>query len=301
MKLATTMGDLGGYWSNRAENMELIRSAGFKHLDFNFEYDFLRDSGFFSDDFDGFLKMIREKADALGVDFVQSHAPAGRPLKDDDDARKLIEGTKICIRACHELGIPSTVVHSGYLRDISKEECFERNKVFYGELLEEAEKYGVNVLVENYNKMHTDHTFWIDNATDLRAMIDYIDHPLCHACWDAGHGNLQEMPQHEELALLGDHVMAIHVQDNQGDRDTHLMPFFGTLNMDSLIKGLQDINYKGAFTFEVASMITPPSKRRRYEADTRLLKAPLAVRLAEEMLLYEVGKSTLEAYGLFED
>lgn len=301
MKLATTMNDLGGYWSNRAENMQLLRSAGFRHLDFNFEYDYLRGSGFFSDDFDGFLKMIKEKAAELGVDFVQSHAPAGAPLKNDEDARRLIEGIKVCIRACHALGIPSTVVHSGYLRDISKEECFERNKAFYGELLEEAEKYGVNVLVENFDKMCSAHTYWIDNAPDLRAMIDYIDHPLCHACWDAGHANLQEMPQHEGLAILGEHVMAVHVQDNMGDRDAHMMPFFGSLNLDSLIRGLKDIDYKGAFTFEVASMTTPPSKRRPYEADTRLLKAPLSVRLAEEKLLYEVGKAALEAYDLFED
>ena len=301
MKLATTMGDLRGYWKDRAESMEMIRAAGFRHLDFNFEYDFLQDNGFFSNDYDGFLKRIRSKAEELEMDFVQSHAPAGKPLLGDDAARKLIEGTKICIRACHDLGIPHVVVHSGYLQGISREECFERNKVFYGELLREAEKYGVCVLVENYDRMYRDDYFWVDNARDLRALIDYIDHPLCHAVWDAGHANLQEMPQHEELALLGDHVMALHVQDNKGDRDTHLMPFFGSLNMDSLMQGLKDINYKGAFTFEVASMLTLPSKRRPHEADTRLLKAPLSVRMAEEKLLYEVGKATLEAYDLFEE
>ena len=301
MKLATTIGDLGGYWSTREQNMELIHAAGFRHLDFNFEYDFQRDQGFFTDDFDGFAKRMKDKAAELGMDFVQSHAPAGRPLLGDDAARKLIEGTKTCIRACHALGIPHVVVHSGYLPDISKEECFERNKIFYGELLEEAEKYGVCVLIENYDPMYREDYFWVDHAATLRELIDYIDHPLCHAVWDAGHANLQQMPQHEELALLGDHVMALHVQDNLGDKDTHRMPFFGTLNLDSLMQGLKDINYKGAFTFEVASMLVPPAKRRPYEADTRLVKAPLSVRLAEEKMLFEVGKATLQAYNLFED
>ncbi len=301
MKLATTLGDFGGYWGNREENMKLVHAAGFQHFDLSFEFEFRSNTGFFSDDFDGYAAYVLNSAKQLGCDFVQSHAPMGKPLRDDEEARHLIEITKTCIRACHALGIPSTVVHSGYLPDISRDECFERNKVFYDELLIEAEKYGVNILIENFNKMSRDNIYWIDNATDLLALIEYIDHPLCHACWDAGHGNLQEMPQHEELKILGDHVMAVHVQDNMGDRDTHLMPFFGTLNLDSLMQGLKDINYQGAFTFEVASMITPPAKRRQHEADTRLSKAPLAVRMAEEKLLYEVGKSVLTAYDLYED
>ncbi len=302
MKLSTGMG-LGAYAANIEETIELIHSVGFRHMDCGFPGPQCT-TGYYAEDpaeFDAYIKRVSEKCKELGMDFVQSHAPMGKPLAGDDDAKRLIQVTKYCIRSAAALNIPHVVVHSGYLPDISKDECFERNKVFFDELLVEAEKYGVNILVENFNKMTRENVFWIDNATDLRRMIDLVDHPLFHAVWDAGHANLQDMPQHEELALLGDHVLALHVQDNMGDRDTHLMPFFGTLNLDDLMKGLKDINYKGAFNFEVASMMTPPAKRRQYEADTRLLRAPLSVRLAEEKLLYEVGKATLEAYGLYEE
>lgn len=302
MKLSTGMG-LGAYASGIDQTIELIHSVGFRHMDCGFPGPACT-TGFYSEDeheFQAYIRMIKDKCGELGMDFVQSHAPMGKPLAGDEDAERLIQVTKYCIRSAAALDIPHVVVHSGYLPDISKEECFERNKVFFDDLLAEAEKYGVNVLVENFNKMTRDNIFWIDNATDLRTMIDLVDHPLFHAVWDAGHANLQDMPQHEELALLGDHVLALHVQDNMGDRDTHLMPFFGTLNLDDLMKGLKDIGYKGAFNFEVGSMMVPPAKRRQFEADTRLLRAPLAVRLAEEKLLYEVGKATLEAYGMFEE
>ena len=302
MKLSTGMG-LGAYASCIEETIGLIHSAGFRHMDLGFPGPVCT-TGFYAEDegeFNAYIKRVTERCKELGMDFVQSHAPMGKPLKGDEDAKRLIQVTKYCIRAAGALNIPHVVVHSGYLPNISKDECFELNKVFFDELLVEAEKYGVNVLVENFNKMSKEDTYWIDNATDLRRMIDLVDHPLFHAVWDAGHANLQEMPQHEELALLGDHVLALHVQDNKGDRDTHLMPFFGTLNLDDLMRGLKDIGYKGAFNFEVASMTTPPAKRRQYEADTRLLRAPLAVRLAEEKLLYEVGKSILTAYDLFEE
>ena len=301
MKIATTTSDFSLYTSDALTASKYIKKAGFKYIDYGFGADFGQKIGFFSNDYDGWLKKIRKYMEKSSVKYVQAHSPMGRPIVQDDEQSAFIEGTKLCIKACADLGIENLVVHSGYKEGNTKAETYEQNRDFYLDLLKYAENFGVNILTENFNKMFDPNIFWIDNATDLLELINYVDHPLFHACYDIGHANLQDMPQHEELAILGDHVMALHVQDNKGDKDTHLMPFFGSLNMDSLMQGLKDINYKGAFTFEVASMITPPSQRRPYEADTRLVKAPLAVRMAEEKLLYEVGKSTLEAYGLFED
>ena len=142
--------------------------------------------------------------------------------------------------------------------------------------------------------------YWIDNAPDLLAMIEYVNHPLFHAVWDTGHANMQEMPQDEALRMLGSHVRALHIQDNMGDRDTHLTPFFGTMNMDAVMNGLLDIGYDGYFTFEVGGIFQPPHIRRPYERDTRLAKAPLELRCAFERYLYELGKGVLEAYNCYE-
>ena len=297
MKLSVGVANLGG--KDYFENLELNHQVGFNHFDMGFP---APDSIVgLNADFDGFIKRVNEKKAALGIDFVQSHAPMGKPLRGDDDARRLIEVTKSNIRACHELGIPSVVVHSGYLPNITKEECFELNKKFFDELMIEAEKYGVYVLIENFNKMSKEDTYWIDNATDLLTMVELVDHPLCQIVWDAGHANLQEMPQHEELALLGDRVMATHIQDNMGDRDTHLNPFFGTMNMDDLMTGLINIGYKGAFNFETGPTFTAPHKRRPFDGEQRLYNVPRSVRMAAQKMLYEIGKATLEAYGQFED
>jgi sugar phosphate isomerase/epimerase len=205
------------------------------------------------------------------------------------------------VDACGAWGIPNLVVHSGYTPGLTVEETFAANKVFFDPILERAERYGVNILVENFNKMCVPGLYWIDNATDLLGLIEYVDHPLFHAVWDAGHANLQEMPQDEELRLLGSHVRAIHVQDNRGDTDSHLLPFLGTMSMDALMNGLLDIGYKGYFTFEVGGIFTPPGHKRPYEKDTRLLHTPLALKRAAETYMYELGKCVLEAYGCFEE
>lgn len=301
MKIATTTGDFSTYTQSKEEAMEYIRQAGFRYIDYSFNSDYQWKNGVFAPDWTDQLEKVKRKAQELGVTFVQAHSPMGSPIVRGEGYQPFIEATKRCIYCCAELGIKNIVVHSGYEKNISKEEAFERNKVFFMELLRYAEQFDVNVLVENFNKMTESDIFWIDNAPDLRAMIDYVDHPLFHACWDVGHGNMQEMPQDESLRILGKHVYALHVQDNMGDEDSHRAPFFGTMNADSLMHGLEEIGYQGYFTFESGNFFLPSGQRRPFEKDRRLAMAPLSLRIKAEALLHEIGKTVLETYGCYEE
>ena len=298
MKLATRTGDFAGYTTSQSEALGYLREAGFRYADYSFGDDFNTRTGIYGD-FARHVADVAEAAAKLGIQLVQAHSPMGKPLAPDNAA--FIEDTVRCVDACGAWGIPNLVVHSGYTYGLSKEETFAENKKFFAPILARAEKYGVNILVENFNKMHTEGVYWIDNAPDLLTMIEYVDHPLFHAVWDTGHGNLQEMPQHEALSLLGDHVRALHIQDNLGDRDTHLMPYLGTLNLDDVMHGLAKIGYNGYFTFEVGGIFLPAAKRRTFEADTRLASASLDLRRHMERYLFEMGKYILTAYDCFEE
>lgn len=301
MKLATTTGDFSAYSRSQTDCIDWIHQAGFRYLDYNFGTDYADHSGSMTDEWQSYLAQVLEFARARGMQFVQAHSPMGSPIIKNDQYPAFIAATKRCIESCAVLGIPNLVVHSGYESGLTKEEAFDRNRDFFLDLLAVAERCGVNILVENFNKMYKPDVYWIDNAADLRALIDYVDHPLFHAVWDAGHGNMQDMPQDESLRILGHHVRALHIQDNYGDSDIHLAPFFGTLNLDSLMHGLQDINYQGYFTFESGNILLPASKRRPYETDTRLKRAPLDLRIKAEQFLYESGKCILNAYDCFEE
>jgi len=298
MKLATTTGDYGAYTNSQIFSLEHIRRAGFRYADYNFGMDFRNKNGIFSGNITKYTNEVLKALEKIDIKLVQAHAPMGRPL---EDGGKLQRDTLLCVDACGYWGIPNLVVHSGYTFGLSPEETFERNKEFFMPLLERAEKYGVNILVENFNKMEVDGLYWIDNAPDLLRMIECVEHPLFHAVWDVGHANMQEMPQDEALRLLGDHVCALHIQDNMGDHDSHLAPFLGTLNLDSVIEGLIDIGYNGYFTFEVGRFFTPSEKRRQYSKSTLLASAPIELRDAFERYLYELGKCVLEKYGCFEE
>lgn len=299
MKLATTTGDLFSYTNSQLLALEHIRKAGFRYADYDFCRDHATKSGVYSDNFAAHVKSVARKAEETGIKLVQAHAPMGKPLDDPDGS--FLADTLKAVDACGEWGIPNVVVHSGYLPGLTKEQTFERNREFYMPLLERAEKYGVNILVENFNKMFIEGLYWIDNAPDLLSMVECVNHPLFHAVWDAGHANMQEMPQDEALRILGSHVRALHIQDNMGASDQHLAPFLGTMNLDSVMNGLFDINYGGYFTFEVGAFFTGADKRRKYERDTRLAAAPIELRDAFERYLYELGKCVLQKYGCFEE
>lgn len=299
MKLATSTGDFHSYTCDQAECLRYIREAGFRYADYSFGCDYSHRIGAFSENYESYFEGINRVTAELGIRLVQAHAPMGSPLA--DDGGRFIADTIRCVDACGAWGISNLVVHSGYTPGLSVAETMAANRRFFAPILERAEKFGVNILVENFNKMCVPGLYWIDNATDLLTLIELVDHPLFHAVWDAGHANLQEMPQDEELRLLGSHVRALHIQDNMGDTDSHLLPFLGSMNLDAVMHSLADIGYSGYFTFEVGGIFTPADKRRPYPADTRLATAPLSLKQAAEKLLYEVGRCVLERYGCFEE
>ena len=301
MKLATTTGDFYSYTGSQEESLAHIRAAGFRYADYSFNCDYNPRSGVFSDDYIRYFDHILCATEKIGIKLVQAHAQLGyrRPLEDPDGS--FLADTLRCVDACGAWNIPNLVVHSGYTPGISADETIKRNKAFFTPLLERAEKYGINILVENFNKMTKADTYWIDNAPDLLKLIELVDHPLFHAVWDVGHANLNPMPQDEALRMLGKHVKALHIQDNMGSSDNHYPPFMGTLNMDSVMCGLQDIDYDGYFTFEVRNKFAPSDKRRTFSRSTLLANPPLALRDAYEKYLYELGKCILEAYDCFEE
>lgn len=297
MRLATTTGDFFAHTTSQLDAMRYVREAGFRYADYSFHnIDYRHKTGAFSSDFDRHIERVNALSDEIGLKFVQAHAPMGSPISKDN--AQIINDTLTCVRTCSKLGIKNLVVHSGYENGLSKDETFKRNREFFMRVLETAEKLDVNILAENFNKMIVPGLYWIDNASDLRELIEYINHPNLHAVWDAGHANMQKMTQRDELNILGKEVLALHVQDNFGNEndDLHLAPLCGSLDIDSLMMGLSDIGYNGYFTFEATLML-----RKRAIGNGKFPMASLPVMKKAEELLYEIGHSILTSYGVFEE
>ena len=66
-----------------------------------------------------------------------------------------------------------------------------------------------------------------------------------------GHGNLGGPFHRQNLNIIGSRLHAIHVQDNHGMSDEHLLPFHGNINWQEAMEGLADIDYDGDLTYEI--------------------------------------------------
>ena len=104
---------------------------------------------------------------------------------------------------------------------------------------------------------------------------------------------------------LGDDLRAIHVHDNNGKADEHVILFRGTVNIDEVITALIDSGYKGYFTFEAECTLSLGNawhvKRKKFDKNNRLFNPTTEMYDANEKFLFEIGKSCLSAYGIYEE
>lgn len=300
MKLATTTGDFGRYAVTTKDAIRLIGEAGFRYLDLGLGGRF-----FSEENWADIAKDFREYAESLGMKFVQAHSPNNTILPYEQRYEKEFFRAKRSLEICEILGIPNVVVHAGYQRGIGKKEWYETHKRFIGDLIPTMEKTGVCVLTENTTSANLPHdSFYLYTGQDMVEFIEYIDHPLFQAVWDTGHGTT-EGSQYDNIVALGKHLRGLHVHDNNGKADEHIMPYVGVLNLDQVMNALLDIGYDGYFTFEVLNALRPSKDHRQprqiFERDTRLAEPTLEMQIDMERLLYHIGRHALTAYNCFEE
>ena len=303
MKIATTTADFGGYCKNDIERIRELHRAGFRYIDLSM-YSFSPDCAYMKDDWKEAVKALKEEADHLGMTFAQAHSQGGNPLHQDESHVKfLVAATLRSIEICQELGIKNTVVHSGCAKGMSKEEWFEKNRLFYKQLYPMMEACGVNVLIENSTAANMKDKYFVNSGKDMVEFLRYADHPLLHACWDTGHANC-EGSQYEDILTLGNELYAIHYNDNHGQKDEHLLPYFGTLNHDEVMNALLAVGFQGYFTLECSSSLIPRrywlGSRREFDGDTRLADPQLFMQRGLERLMYETAEHILTAYNALE-
>ena len=309
MKLANTTGDYEKCGLSDLQRVKGLYDAGFRCIDLSMYQGNKADWEYFRPDWEEKVLKLKAYADELGITFVQAHSPGGNPLAGDGSWELLRASTLRSIEICGMLGIKNNVFHVGWQDDVlydkaGERKFFDRNVKRLEELYPTMEKWGVNLLVENSTKANMAERYYFYTGDEMKRFIDFAGHPLIHACWDTGHGNI-EGRQYDHLVALGDDLRALHVNDNLKGGDEHIMPFMGTVNMDEIMHGLMDAGYTGYFTFECDSVVVNPGywqgARRRFDGDDRLSRVPVEVQQAVEQLLYTTGRYILKTYGLWED
>lgn len=111
------------------------------------------------------------------------------------------------------------------------------------ELLDYTKGENIKFALENTAKR----AFQMDN---LVRMVDKFSHPNLGICIDLGHSNLVQNPS-EAIKLADKRIFSLHVSDNYGKKDDHLVPLKGNIPWQDVCDSLAEISYQGPFTLEL--------------------------------------------------
>ncbi len=239
----------------------LIGKAGFEAMDFPLYPEKNRlaflsgeqlNAPFFSD--------LKKKAAANGFSIGQTHAPFGYREDDGSTLDGILGIYERAAIATAELGADKMVVHpikfENCVGDYRREECFELNLRLFERLAPTLEKCGVTALLENmfiaqkpdgFKRLYP--TIY-STAAELARAADALG-PSFGVCFDSGHALITKEDIPAACRLLGKRLLALHLHDNTGDRDDHLIPYFGKVPFDAMVEALKEIGYGGNVNFEV--------------------------------------------------
>jgi sugar phosphate isomerase/epimerase len=71
---------------------------------------------------------------------------------------------------------------------------------------------------------------------------------------------------------LAEEVRTLHVHDNDGRYDLHLIPHYGVIDWEDFGKALKEVQYQGVFSLETA-----PNKRIPLEAAELIYEAMVGI------------------------
>ncbi len=223
-----TIFDWFGYELPQVERYRLIRSAGFTGVLL-----------WWSDEFDQHYRDAPEVARRAGLFVENIHTPfAGinSLWLDNLDGEAFAARLLQCVEDCAEFEIPTMVVHlsSGATPPPMNDLGLGRIR----RIADLAERRGVNIAFENLRK-----TEYLDYV------LGRLDSPRIGLCYDSGHHNCYT-PGEDLLGQYGSRLMALHLHDNDGSDDQHLLPFEGTVRWESILPQIAGTGYRGALSLE---------------------------------------------------
>ena len=194
------------------ERMAAIKSAGYDCVCLDFEQDMVNTETSWENQ----MKLAQKYSlpvenvhlTGTGMNSVWSDTPEGEFVKD-----RLIDELK----HMSELGVKIGVAHVTWGLT-SPEKHFEIGLRRYCEAVEAAEKYGVQLALEN--SVFPEYVHYL---------FKHIKSTNLGFCFDSGHENAFT-PGEDYLEKYADILIAMHLHDNDGVRDLHSMPLHGTID-----------------------------------------------------------------------
>lgn len=269
------LGESGSY-----EVFKYLRSLGYDAVDYQaFSCEPAKRIYALDDkEFDEFVLRDAAYAKEAGIEIIQTHGPWPYDDSKPEQYEPKLEAMKKAIRGSALIGAQFVVMHPvipTWQESPNHAEHFAENVRYFKLLSEYAKEYGVKIALENMPGRFV----CCGPVRELADCIDAVDSESLVACLDTGHANYsaKRYVSRENIGdavrTLGDRLACLHIHDNDGQEDQHLMPYYGIIDWGNFVSALKEIHYKGPINFECHTT-----------------KAPAPLKLQSDKWLLEVAR-----------
>lgn len=234
-------------------------------------------------EFEGYLREQRRIAEDAGLEIFQAHGPWRWPPRDylpEERAERLekltrsIEGTAV-------LGCKRIVYHPimpfGRQDEDHADETWNFNLEFMSKAVEVAGKNGVILCLENMPWPE----FSLSDISETLQLVQAVDSPYFKVCLDTGHCATVGRSPAEAVRIAGkEYLETMHIHDNDGKRDLHMMPFTKKIDFEEFGRALHDIGFEGVLSLESLFGTAVPPYLREMEEKLLVEKIRYIARLA---------------------
>ena len=257
--------------------IEYIAKAGFDAWDFSMfamcKYDWgskallENNHPLASNNYLAFARRLKKIGNDYGIVCNQSHAPF------PSSCPEIRSYFKRAIECTAEAGGNICIIHP------DNDKSAAENAEMYIELLPFAKECGVKIATENMWTRDTekDQSSYAACAT-AESFIEHLDavkDDYLVACLDIGHAEMRGSGSGAATMIyaLKDRLQALHIHDNDKWHDSHQIPFSMSIDFNSVVKALKDINYQGYLTLEADSYLKKYSVDNIFEGIKNLAAA----------------------------
>lgn len=260
--------------ANPAESIRFIKNCGFEVIDYNIGGLFLETfdaenlTSFFDKSIEELYEYYKPFKAALaetGIEISQFHGLFSIYKVGETEKNKyFVAVTEKMLAVCAYLGCKAMVIHPWTGLDVHKEEEIRVNMNFYRQIIPMAKRYGVVICLENLFKPIHGKSFegTCSSASEACRYIDTLNEEAGQKCFgfclDVGHANMVGKNLYQYIVGLGDRLTIMHIHENDGVNDSHMIPFTqrdrtgfkSPIHWDTFVRGLREIGYEGPLSFE---------------------------------------------------
>ena len=247
-RIGSTLGLTGCFGKDAYKKM---KEAGFYGVDYPIGYEL---NGRTVEEYEAEIMKEVDLMKEAGVVLHQVHGPFRYPIHDETEEIRAerADVMKKSIRLAARLGCKTWVIHPmmpfGEDR-IWPEEVWRINEEFFrGHLIPCAVENGVTICLENMPMSRHP----LSKPDDILKFVRQINDENFKFCLDTGHCSVFGIQPGEIVRRAGDLLRAMHVHDNNGRNDQHLLPYMGVIDWKDYVAALREIGYEGVFSFETS-------------------------------------------------